>query len=79
MEQPRGRSPDPTPRSYLFSYNFDGSRWNFEVPAKDEADARARVARMVYATCDGEVIAKLPVRLGPLARASVFFRNVLFR
>ena len=33
---------------------------------------------MHYASLDGEVFAKIPVQVGPLAKFYVFMRNLLF-
>jgi hypothetical protein len=68
-------SSDSDFRVYLFSYRYDGAEWSFEVPAKDEQDAKLRVARMYYATLDGELVAKVPVQFGLFVRLYVFLRN----
>lgn len=47
-------------RTYLFSYNYEGARWSFEIKARDPADAKARVARFMFASYDGELKASIP-------------------
>ena len=64
-------------KTYLFSYNYEGSQWAFEIKARDADDAKARVDRLYYVTYDGELVAKIPAYLGPVARAAVVVRNVL--
>ncbi len=66
-------------KTYLFSYRHDGAEWVFEVRAQDESDARARVAKMAYATLDGELVAKIPASFGLLPRLIVSVRNALSR
>ena len=61
---------------FLFTYRHDGAEWCLEVPAKDEDDARARLAKISYATYNGEVKAKIPASLGFLARTAVTLRNI---
>ena len=62
-------------KTYLFSYHHDGSRWNLEIPAKDEEDAKMRLAKLAYAQFDGELIAKLPAQVGFLAWFLTSVRN----
>ena len=64
-------------KTFLFSYRHDGSDWSFEIKAKDERDALARLARLQSATYDGELRYKLPVAAGFIARFYVFMRNLL--
>jgi len=66
---------DASFKVYLFSYHHDGARWRFEIPAKDPQDAKDRVAKLVYATYDGELIARLPAACGPIARLVTWARN----
>ena len=61
--------------TYLFSYQHDGASWCFEIQAEDEEDAKARVAKLIYATYDGEVVAKLPAQFGGLWRLVTWARN----
>lgn len=66
-------------RTYLFSYQHDGASWVLEVNANSLEEAKARVAKMSYATYDGELVAKLPAVTSPIARLSVWLRNTLSR
>lgn len=64
-------------KKYLFTYQYDGASWGFEILAKSPEDAKARVAKLMFATYDGEVMAKLPAKLGPLWRLVIFARNFI--
>jgi len=64
-------------RTFLFSYRHDGAEWSLEIKAKNEHDARDRIARLQFATYDGELVAKLPAEAGIFARSYVFMRNLL--
>ena len=55
-------------RLFLFSYEFQGSRWSLEIPAKSAAEAQFRLDRMAAATYDGEVYLSVRVPTGPVAR-----------
>lgn len=68
-----------TEKTYLFTYRHDGAEWVFEVRATNEADARARVTKMAYATLDGELVAKVPASFGLIPRLIVSVRNALSR
>jgi hypothetical protein len=62
-------------KTFVFSYSHDGSRWGLEIKARDAADAKARIARLPYATFDGELMASIPasprnVERAPLVVAS---------
>ena len=63
--------------TYLFSYHHDGANWSFEVQAKDEEEAKSRVAKMAWAQLDGKLYAKLPIRNSWPARATVWLLNRL--
>jgi len=47
-------------KTYLFSYTYQGAESVFEIRADSADDARRRVARLQYATLDGELVAKIP-------------------
>ena len=64
-------------KTFLFSYRHDGGEWSFEIQAKNEHDAKARVASLYFARYDGELVAKLPVAAGSFARFYVMVRNLL--
>jgi hypothetical protein len=68
------RSDDHLP-THLFTYAHDGARWTLAIQAKDADDARARVGKLSYAQYKGELVAQIPVELGPLAKAAVWLRN----
>ena len=62
-------------KTYLFSYHHDGAKWNLEISAKDEQDAKMRLAKLPYAQFDGELVIKLPAQVGFLARLLTSVRN----
>ncbi|MBL8645277.1 MAG: hypothetical protein JNK21_15200 [Rhodospirillaceae bacterium] len=66
-------------RTFLVSYNYDGAEWILELKATDLSDAKARLARLPYARIDGELMAKIPATLGPIAIAIAAIRNSLAR
>jgi hypothetical protein len=47
--------------TFLFSYRHEGYEWVFEIKARDAQDAKARLAKLSYATYDGELMTKIPV------------------
>lgn len=49
------------PRSFLFSYEFRGAKYSFEVPADSAAEAQARLSRIASAELDGEIKLVIPV------------------
>lgn len=48
-------------KTYLFSYNHEGASWSFEIKARDQEDAMARLARLPFARYDGELMLSIPV------------------
>ena len=67
-------------KEYACSYYHDAVHWGFELHAYSLEDAEARVKRLSYAKVDGEIVAKIPARLGGVARlitsAKNLFRNI---
>lgn len=53
-------------KTYLFSYNHNGKRWGFELPARSQEDAKLRLAKIANAHFDGELVASIPVPAGGL-------------
>lgn len=64
-----------TMQTHLFSYRYEGSEWILEIKAADEADAKARLGRLAFASYDGVLVAKIPAAIGPLAIAATWIRN----
>jgi hypothetical protein len=62
-------------KTYLLSYSHEGARWVVELKAASVQDARLRLGKLAYAHLDGELVARLPVQSGWLAKAMVFLRN----
>jgi len=56
----------PSFNTYLFSYRHAGAVWGFEIKASSPEDAKARVAKLVFATYEGELVTRIPV--GPFPR-----------
>lgn len=63
-------------QTHLFTYRHDGAEWLLEIKANSETDAKARLARLAYASYDGVLVAKIPAALGPLAPLMTWLRNV---
>lgn len=53
---------------FLFEYDHDGATWGITVIARDADDARARMQRMSLARYQGELVARVPLMPGWLAR-----------
>lgn len=66
-------------KHYLVSYNYEGSRWNIEVPAASFDDAEARVRALSFAKVDGELFAKIPASVGFLAPLMAWLGNTFRR
>lgn len=48
-------------RTFLFTYNFDGAKWELPIKAKTPEEARARLNNALYAEYSGELIASIPI------------------
>lgn len=66
-------------KTFLVSYRYEGAEWVVQLPARDFADAKARLARLSFATVDGELVATVPAYAGPLAAAVTAIRNAAQR
>jgi len=66
-------------KTFLLRYRFDGEEWGLEIKAKDFAEAEARLAQLPFAKIDGELIASVPLAVGPIATIAVYIRNGLRR
>lgn len=64
-------------KTYVVHYRYDGAEWGLQLPARSLEDAKARLARLPYATVQGELVMTLPGHTGPLAAFVSGFRNVL--
>jgi hypothetical protein len=64
-------------KTYLFTYTFDGARWEFPIKAKTPEEARARLNRIVYAEYSGELVASIPVPSTIVPRMVNFFSRLL--
>lgn len=66
-------------KTYLVSYRHEGQQWNLELPATSLEDAEHRLSQLHFAKVDGELIARLPEKLGPFAAILAATRNLLAR
>jgi hypothetical protein len=57
-------------RTFLFSYNYEGAQYSFEIPAYSLDEAKARLSRITFAKYDGELMCKIPA----VAGAGIFVR-----
>lgn len=64
-------------KPFLVKYQHDGERYAIELHATDAEDAKARLNSLLYGRVLGEVTAKLPAPLGPLASLICSVRNAL--
>jgi len=64
-------------RTYLITYNHDGAEWLLELKAESADDAKTRLSRLANGRVDGELVAKIPGSLGPIAMAVAAIRNGL--
>lgn len=64
-------------KTFLISYHHHGAEWVLELKARDVDDARERLRVLPLARIDGELKAKIPASLGPLATVITFLRNGL--
>lgn len=67
---------DDKMKLFLVNYNHAGQRYALELHATDAEDAKARLSSLLYGRVSGEVTAKLPAPLGPLAPLICWFRNL---
>jgi len=65
-------------KTFAVRYRYDGAEWGIQLPARDLQDAKARLARLPFATIDGELVMTLPATTGPLAAIITALRNLLF-
>jgi len=62
--------------THVFSYRYNGREYTIDVVAEDASDAKERLKMLAFARYDGELVARMPSNLGPIARAMVAIRNV---
>lgn len=53
-----------TLKTFLFSYNYDGAQYSFEIPAYTLEEAKGRLSRLTFAKYDGELMCKIPAVAG---------------
>lgn len=66
-------------KTFLVRYRYEGAEWAIRLPAQSADDAKARLARMPYATVDGEHVLTVPAALSPLALIATAIQNALHR
>ena len=63
-------------KTFTCSYNFEGSKWSFEIPAADFDDAQYRLRSIAgNGKVDGEIVVSIPIPL--FERLSIF--NKIFQ
>lgn len=62
-------------KTFLFKYFHEGKWWMVEIPATSQDDAQARINKLPLAQPLGECFAKIPARLGLLAKMACVVRN----
>jgi len=66
-------------RPFLVNYQHGGQLYALQLHATDAEDAKARLNSLLYGRILGEVTAKVPGSLGPLASLICSFRNAFAR
>lgn len=62
--------------THLFSYRFEGKVYTVDIVAANADEAKARLKALAWAQYDGELVARIPARLGLLTRLTVAVRNM---
>jgi hypothetical protein len=62
-------------KTYLFKYFHDGKWWMVEIPATSQDDAQERINKLPLAQPLGECFAKIPARIGWMAKLACVVRN----
>lgn len=70
---------DDENKTFLVRYRYDGAEWGFKLPARDYADARARLSALTFGSIDGELVLTLPASTGPLASIATACRNAIVK
>lgn len=65
-------------KTYLISYRHDGAQWNIELPATSFEDAERRLGQLHFGRVDGEIVAKIPGAMGPIAILAARVRNLIW-
>lgn len=66
-------------KPFLVNYQHGGQQYALELHATDAEDAKARLNSLLYGRVMGEVAAKLPSSLGPIAALICSVRNAMRR
>ena len=64
-------------KNYMVSYRYDGAQWSIELPATSQQDAERRLSQLVFGRVDGELIATIPGKIGPIAILATRLRNLI--
>lgn len=68
----------PEFKRFLVSYRHDGAQWNIEIPATSYEDAEQRLSQLTFGRVDGEIVAKIPGAMGPIAMLATRIRNLIW-
>jgi hypothetical protein len=68
-------------KPFLCEYPFDDGVWSFEIMARSQSDAEARIRAMPWASVKGELVARIPAAptAGLFLGLTVALRNWLTR
>jgi hypothetical protein len=64
-------------RTFLFTYNFDGAKWELPIKAKTPEEARVRLNNALYAEYSGELMGSFPVHTSIFSRFTDFCMRLL--
>jgi hypothetical protein len=66
-------------KTFLFSYQYNGAEWNYEIKAKNQQEAEERISRIQYAYFNGEIRNQFNVTAPRWAKNTfVYFFSRLF-
>lgn len=71
------RTNDSEHKYYTCEYSYEGERWAIEIAAASWEDAEARLKRLAHGKVKGELKAIVPYKIGWLAKAWVWLRQIL--
>lgn len=61
--------PDSSYKRYLFEYRYEDAEWALEIPARSEAEARARLKVLPWAQYRGEAVMTVRIPHTPVSGA----------
>jgi len=64
-------------RTFLFTYQYEGADWSLEIKARDMYDAKARIAKLMRARYDGELMVRIPAQMSFAVKVIVWIQNLI--